>query len=166
MGTFVVTTLTLIVLLFGVYKVKADECGRSNATNCFSCVEKGVNCYWCPDSGTCAEWDWINLPDCKQKYFYKQCDVNGLGFIVAFSIALFLLVVVIVSCCICCCCYCKRRGRRREYESMSHGERDGRNDRNDTVQHAHVHVRRIEIRRNYGATTDTSTAENLPSSLP
>lgn len=169
MDAFVITTLTSIVLLCGVHKVKAESCGHFNHTNCSSCVElKDENCYWCGESGECAKWDWSNYPatGCKQRYYYKQCDVNGLEFIVTFSVVLFLLVAAIIVCCICCCCCCccKRRGRKGRYELVPRGEQD---DRNDTVQRAHVHVRRIEIRRNYGATTENnSTAEDFSSSVP
>ena len=167
----IVVTIITVALVLSV--CKGDDTCR-NSTSCPSCVEKGKDCYWCPQTGKCTAWDWSNYPDCKgHKYYYKQCDLTGLDLIMVFSVALFLLVVAIVSCCICiccCCCCCKGRDRRRGYELVPRTEReseDGRNERNDTVQHARVHVtRRIEIHRNYGATTNDSTAENFSSSLP
>ena len=150
MGTFVVTIVTLL-LVVSVYRVKAGSCDDFKHTNCSSCVKKGGDCYWCPDTGECGQWDLNKTPDCKRsKYFYKQCNLNGAAFIVLFSSAAFiLLLVVILSCCIFCCC-CLRRRRRRQYVSLAIIERTDMRNRP-------LRARRDEIRHKYGLDTNDST---------
>ena len=156
MDTFAIAIVT-VVLLVSVYEVKGESCGEFLNTNCSWCVDKGNDCYWCPDTGLCAEWDISKTPNCKRsKYFYKQCNLNGAGFIVVFSIALFLLVVAIVSCCICgCCCYFRRR-RRTRYVTLTNIEQSRRNERTD-MRHRQFQARRDEIRHKYGLDTNDST---------
>ena len=155
MGTFTVTIVTL-VLVISVYKVKAG-CDDFKNTNCSSCVKKGGDCYWCPDTGKCGQWDTTKTPDCKgSEYFYKQCNLNGAAFIVLLSFGLLLLLGVIVSCCIfCCCCYMKRR-RRRQYVSLVNIEQNRTNERTD-IRNRQLQARRDEIRHKYGLDTNDST---------
>ena len=156
MGTFAVTIVTL-VLVGSVHVAKAGSCEDSNSTNCSSCVEQGRNCYWCPDTATCGEWDWSNSPDCKgNTYFYRQCSLNGVGFIIVFSFAIFLLLLVIVSCCIFCCCYYMRRRRRSQYVSLTNIEPNRNYERTD-MRHRQFHARRDEVRYKYGIDTNDST---------
>ena len=138
----------LIVVLGGsLYEVKAAQsCNELNNTNCTSCIEEGDRCYWCPATGECSEWDWPDYPSCKgNRYFYGQCNLNGVGIIIVFSVGVFLLLVAIASCCICCCC-CYTRHRRRRVTT------DDMHERQRLFQ-----ARRDEIRHKYGLDTNDST---------
>ena len=126
MDNFVVTRplmlLIIVVTLIGsLYEVKAAQsCNASNIT-CSSCIEKGNHCYWCPTARRCFEWNWADHPHCKGngRYFYGQCNLNGVGIIILFSVGVFLLLAAIVSCCVCCgCCYMRHR-RRRYYRPVT-----------------------------------------------
>ena len=148
MDTFAVIIVTL-VLVVSVYKASAELCEDFNITNCSSCIEEGRDCYWCPDTNTCGEWDWSRFPDCKgNSYFYKQCSLNGVGFIIVFSFALFLLLAAVLICCIFCCCYYMRRRRRSQYVSLPNIEQNRRNERTD-MRYRQFQARRDEIRHNY-----------------
>ena len=152
MDVFVVALMITVVLTGSLYEAKAVQpCGELNGTNCSSCIEKGNDegndCYWCPATGQCLEWNWAKYPGCSgDRYFYGQCNLNGVGIIILFSVGIFLLVVVIVSCCICCCCcYIRRRRRMRMYIVTT-------DERQRLFQ-----ARRDEIRHKYGLDTNDST---------
>ena len=125
MDNFIVTrplmSLLIVVALIGsLYEVKAAQpCNASNTT-CSSCIEKGSHCYWCPTTRDCFEWNWAEHPHCKNnRYFYGQCNLNGVGIIIIFSVGVFLLLAAIVSCFVCCgCCYMRHR-RRRYYRPVT-----------------------------------------------
>ena len=160
MNVLAVTLLPVIILAGCYYEVNvaatSQGCHEYSNTNCSRCVEKGReghgdggHCYWCPSSGECAKWDWADFPSCEgSKYYYRQCDVNGVGFIIIFSVGVFLILVAIVLCCVCCCCCVMRRRRRRDrYERIRHVTEDPR-DRQRYCQ-----ARRNEIRQQYGLDT-------------
>ena len=159
MNVLAVTLLPVIILAGCYYEVAAtsQKCNVYSNTNCSSCVQKsrdGGHCYWCPSSGNkttsgkCAKWDWADLPSCEgSKYYYRQCDVNGVAFIIIFSVGVFLILVAIVLCCVCCCCCVMRRRRRDRYERIRHVTEDPR-DRQRYCQ-----ARRNEIRQQYGLDT-------------
>jgi len=144
---FVVTVL----ILSSLYEVSiADNCTYFNDTNCSSCTEKGDNCYWCPNTKECLDWNWGHLPNCKgHRYFYGQCDLNGVGIIILFTVGVFLLLIGVVFCCICCCCCCKRRRRRKEYNLLTPGDTHERQRR--------FQARRDEIRHKYGLDNNDAT---------
>lgn len=162
---FTITIAVLGSLVVSVHEVKAARpCFNFNGTNCASCTEKGDNCYWCPDTDECLEWNWGNYPSCKGNgYFYGQCDLNGVDFIIIFSVALFLLLVIIVICCVCCCCCYVKCRRRSEYVELTHYER---NDMRHRRVQARQDARRNEIPRNYGPHTDDGNVQRLSTSVP
>ena len=146
-------TLLLVILAGYYYEVATLECNRLSNTSCSTCVEKGEDhCYWCPDTGGCAKWDWGDLPSCKgSKYYYGQCNLNGAGFIGIVSVGVFLILVLIVVFFVCCCCCCLgccrcRRSRRSNYERIRHVTEDPRD------RQRYCHARRDEIRFQYGDT--------------
>ena len=158
MGTFVFThplIFMLIVALGGSsYEVKAAQsCHELNGTDCSSCIHKADHCYWCPNatSGDCLKWDWADYPSCKgNRYFYGQCNLNGVGIIIIFSVGVFLLLVAIASCCICCgCCYMRHRRRRvvRPVTIIT----------DDMHERQRLFQARDEIRHKYGVDTNDST---------
>lgn len=147
--------ILIAVLVISVYEVKAEKCTDLNGTNCTSCTERGDKCYWCPDTDECLKWKWGKYPKCKgnrSRYFYGQCDLNGVGFVIVFSVALFLLLVIIVSCCVCCCCYCMKRRKRRGYHVVP-----AESSERTAMRHRQFQARRNEIRHKYGLDTNDST---------
>ena len=156
MANFVVTRPLLIIvvaLIVSLCEVKAARpCYELNATNCSSCIEKGDHCYWCPATRECVEWSWADYPDCKDnRYFYGQCNLNGVGIIILFSVGVFLLLAAIVSCCVCCCCCYMRYRRRRHYRPVTITT-DDMHERQRLFQ-----ARRDEIRHKYGLDTNDSS---------
>ena len=152
MGAFVVTTTLIAVWLISVYNLNAEAyCSNYSGTNCSTCINKGDDCYWCPATVECLEWNWGSLKCKGNGYFYGQCDMNGVGFIIVFSFAIFLLLFILICCCICCCCCYLKRRKRREYVQLTtpliiRNERNGRSD----MRHRQFHARPDEIRRKYG----------------
>ena len=110
----------LWLVTLNLFLVAAEDCSPYTNTDCSLCTEND-ECYWCESSNECKYWGYGDLPHIKckgQNYYFRQCNVNGLGFILIFSLALLLILFAIVCCCcVCaCCCYCCiRRRRRREY---------------------------------------------------
>lgn len=150
---------TIIVLLIislltfctcGVNTSKCADFSRNNDSNsnCSLCTKEGDNCYWCPSTGQCLEWDWGSRPQCSgNKYFYGQCQLNGVAIIIMFSVGLFLLLVILVCCCVTCFCCCMkyRRRRRREYSLLTEGS-----ERRNVERQRQFQARRDEIRHKYG----------------
>ena len=141
----------LWLVALNLFLVAAKDCTLYNGTDCSNCTEK-EDCYWCESSKECADWKWGDIPNCKgQNYYFRQCDVNGLSFILIFSLALLLILVTIVCCCVCCCyCYIRRK-RRREY-TLLESRRASFQERQRQFQ-----ARRDEIRHKYGLDNSDAT---------
>jgi len=120
--------LFLGLVTLNLFLVAAEDCSPYTNTDCSLCTEND-ECYWCESSNECKYWGYGDLPHIKckgQNYYFRQCNVNGLGFILIFSLALLLILFAIVCCCVCCCyCYIRRK-RRREYTLLeSQGQFSG-----------------------------------------
>ena len=111
--------LWLWLVVLNLFLVAAEDCSPYNNKNCSICTEN-EQCYWCAASQKCSYWEWGYYPKCKgQDYYYGQCNVNGLSFILLFVVALLLILFVVVCCCVCCCyCYIRRRRTRRGYSLL------------------------------------------------
>lgn len=149
-----VVTLIIVALSCSLYEVKAaQQCNELDGMDCASCIDKGDDCYWCRATRKCLSWNWADYPDCKgNTYFYGQCNLNGVGIIIVFSVGVFLLLAAIVSCCVCCCCCYRRHRRRRYYRPVTITTADDMHERQRLFQ-----ARRDEIRHKYGLDTNDST---------
>jgi len=137
--------LLVSLVVLNLFLATADEdCALYSNTHCVNCTKK-QDCYWCASSKECSDWKWGDFPQCKgQNYYFRQCDVNGLSFLLILSLALLLILITVVCCCVCCCyCYVKRR-RQREY-SLIENRRASFQERQRLFQ-----ARRDEIRHKYG----------------
>ena len=144
--------LSVWLVALNLFLASAERC---NVSSCSICTEDD-KCYWCESTQQCRETG--DLHRCKaQNYYYIQCDIDGLSFLLIFSIALLLFLLAAGCCCVCCCCYCRRR-RRREYHLLE-SSRPSLQE-----QQANFQARRNEIRLQYGL--DSNEANQTGSTEP
>lgn len=169
MGCFFATLILLIVSLYEVRSTSSTRCSDLSNTKCSQCV-KVDHCYWCPPdgssySGRCSHWDWGDYPNCKgNRYYYGQCNLNGVSIIIFMSLGVFLLLVVLVCCFVCCCYYFvkyqRRRRGRRNYTIIT--ETQGSDvPVNDMYERQRLFQaeRKDEVRHKYGL--DTATNDSI-----
>lgn len=160
--------MLVVILAISLFHVtSAGENCSTHTESCSSCINNGDNCYWCPDTSECLEWNWNTYPHCTgSKYFYGQCNFNGVSIIVVFSVVLFLLLVTMVVCCVCCCRCCKKGCRKKEPYVLLVPSDQNRPRRNNGGERQRLfQARRVEIRQNYGVITNDPSLNRFSSSL-